>query len=61
MLYEVRVMHPNGKIKQVISPRQLSQMYWKNFEKDSSGITIPSNWRATVPRWVRERLDVEFL
>ncbi|UCD10374.1 MAG: hypothetical protein JSU88_06615 [Nitrospinaceae bacterium] len=61
MLYEVRVKQPNGEIKQVISPRQLSQRYWKNFEKSHSGITIPSNWKATVPRWVRERLDVEFI
>lgn len=60
MLYEVRVMQPNGKIKQVISPRQLSKRYWNNFHKANSGITVPSNWKATVPKWVQDRLDVEF-
>jgi len=60
MLYEVRVMQPNGKIKQVISPRQLSQRYWNNFEKAHSGITVPCNWKTTVPKWVRDRLDVEY-
>ena len=60
MLYEVRVMKPNGKIKEVIPVERLSQRYWSQFYNANKEISIPGNWKTRVPHWVQERLDIEF-
>jgi hypothetical protein len=60
MFYEVKVLDPQGKLKQVISANELRQVHWQNFKEMEEKNQLTTTGRERVPRWVKERLDVEF-
>ncbi len=60
MFHEVRVLTPQGEVKEVIPSNNLSNSYWKNFEQSENQISLTSTGRGKVPRWVKEKLDMEY-
>jgi hypothetical protein len=60
MFYEVKVLDPKGNLKQVISANELRQTHWQNFREMEEKNQLTTTGRARVPRWVKDRLDVEF-
>ena len=60
MFHEVKVFSQNGKLKKVVSSHELSQAYWKRFGNSEDKIGLTTTARANVPRWVKDRLDLEF-
>ncbi len=60
MFYEVRVKDPMGNVKQVITSQELRQAHWKNFKEMEEQNLLTSTGRDRVPRWVKDKLDVEF-
>jgi hypothetical protein len=60
MFHPVRVLNPKGKVKAIISEKELSQAYWdRYFNAEDSYNMVQSNSRQ-VPTWVKKRLDVEY-
>ncbi len=59
MLYQVRVLSEKGELKSTIPSDELSKLHWKNFQTMEDNITLTSSGRMGVPKWVRERLDLE--
>jgi len=60
MFHEVRVLSPKGEVKEVIPSDNLSDAYWQNFEQAENKISLTSTGRGKVPRWVKEKLDMEY-
>jgi hypothetical protein len=60
MFHEVRVLSPKGELKEVIPSDNLSDKYWENFEQAENKISLTSTGRGKVPRWVKEKLDMEY-
>ena len=60
MFHEVRVLSPKGDLKEVIPSKNLSEKYWKHFEQAEDQISLTSTGRGKVPKWVKERLDMEY-
>ena len=60
MFHEVRVLTPRGELKELIPSNNLSQRYWKNFEQAEDQISLTSTGRGKVPRWVKEKLDMDY-
>lgn len=60
MIFEVRVLDASGKIKKVISREEISRKHWEQFRKEEEGYCFAQAGKSTIPRWVKERLDIEF-
>ena len=60
MFHEVRVLSPEGNLKEVIPSNNLSDKYWKNFAQAEDQISLTSTGRGKVPKWVKDRLDMEY-
>ncbi len=60
MFYEMKVLDPKGNLKQVISANELRQTHWQNFREMEEKNQLTTTGRERVPRWVKDRLDVEF-
>ena len=60
MFHEVRILTPQGQLKEVIPSINLSNAYWKNFEQAENQISLTSTGRGKVPRWVKDKLDMEY-
>ena len=43
MFYEVRIFNPQGNLKKIVSPRDLSKTYWNSFNK-----TQPSKLESLI-------------
>lgn len=59
MLYQVRVLNPKGDLKNTVPSDELHKLHWKNFQTAEDNITLTSSGRLGVPKWVRQRLDLE--
>ena len=57
MIYEVRVLAPSGKVKQVISGEQLSHSHWEKFESRGNPFMLNKTERNNT--WIKERSDIE--
>ncbi|MBI5427631.1 MAG: hypothetical protein HZA02_05040 [Nitrospinae bacterium] len=60
MLYEVRVLDAEGKIKNVISSEELTRMFWKKFEKDEATRSFVDLGGSKIPSAIKRVLDIEF-
>ncbi|KMP11562.1 hypothetical protein UZ36_04120 [Candidatus Nitromaritima sp. SCGC AAA799-C22] len=60
MLREVRIFDPNGNLKKVISPETLTKRRWKKHNEDEEKITLMSTAKLKTPKWLKEKLDIEF-
>ena len=60
MLFEVKIYSPEGELKKVINRTQLSQRHWEKFKNDEEKVTFANNDRPRVPKWIKEKLDLEF-
>ncbi|MBC8284244.1 MAG: hypothetical protein H8E32_10555 [Nitrospinae bacterium] len=45
MIYQVRVLNPQGQTQQIINPEQLTQNYWNNFweQENNMGFKAANN------------------
>lgn len=50
MFYEVRILDKNGNIKKVLSSKELSKHYWKEFQEHAYTHTAPSKGRKIVKK-----------
>jgi hypothetical protein len=60
MFHEVRVLSPQGQLKEVIPSNNLSQLFWHSFRQAEDKISLTSTGRGKVPRWVKDKLDMEY-
>lgn len=60
MFYEVRVMDRNGRLRKVVSAKQLSRMYWQHFQKEETSRTTSGRAQNKIRREVRKRLAEEY-
>jgi hypothetical protein len=61
MIYPVKVLDKNGKVKKVISTSALQDDHWKRFYEDENNIGLMNGPRnANVPSHVRKRMAVDF-
>jgi hypothetical protein len=60
MFYQVRIFKSDGKLEKTIESEDLSAKFWDEFYNSENSITLVSNGKTKTPRWVKERLDVEF-
>jgi len=61
MFHEVRVFSPEGKLKKLISCKELKRKHWKKFEEMSHDLTIGRFSRGRIPGYVKQNLDNVFL
>jgi hypothetical protein len=59
MIYQVRVLAPSGKVKQVISRKQLSHSHWEKFENRGNPFML--NKTKQINAWIKERHDLEIV
>jgi hypothetical protein len=59
MIYEVKVLSPKGKVKKIISRKELAAIYWNKFQNCSREITLANSRRKRTARRIEERPDVE--
>ena len=57
MIYEVRVLGPSGKVKQVISGEQLSHSHWEKFENCGNPFMLHKTERINTR--IKQRPDME--
>ena len=60
MFHQVKIMNSEGKVKKVVPSGELSQRHWSNFQSSEDRISLTTSPTARVPRWVKEKLDMEF-
>jgi len=60
MFYQVRIFSPEGKLADTIESEELSKKFWDEFYKTENNISLVSNGKTQTPRWVKERLDLQF-
>ena len=60
MFHKVNVLNPRGKIKKIISRRELSKMHWKIYYQSEEKISLTTSATPRIPRWVKEKLDLEY-
>lgn len=60
MIYEVKIIKPDGSLKEVISSERLEKMYWDTFYKNEENIGLVTAPKAQVPAWVKQRLDLNY-
>ncbi|MBC8287922.1 MAG: hypothetical protein H8E42_10665 [Nitrospinae bacterium] len=60
MLYDVKIMNSQGKIKKIVSAQELSKSFWNKFQDEESNKTLNTSGRKQVPGWVKKRLDMEY-
>jgi len=60
MLYPVKILSPQGRVKKVISSVALSDMFWNSFNEKESNFSMVQSNDFRIPRWVKEKLDREF-
>ena len=60
MFYEVKVINPQGKIKKVVSSKELAKRHWKDFFITSSENWEVSSNKQRVPGWMKKKLDIEY-
>ncbi|MCF8719639.1 hypothetical protein [Nitrospina gracilis] len=60
MIYEVKIIKPDGSLKEVISSERLEKMYWETFYKNEENIGLVTAPKAQVPAWVKQRLDLNY-
>jgi hypothetical protein len=61
MFHEVKVFSPEGKLKKLISCKELKKSHWKKFEEMSYDLTIGRFSTGRVPGHVKQSLDNVFL
>ncbi|MFQ5482836.1 MAG: hypothetical protein ACE5ER_08755 [Nitrospinaceae bacterium] len=61
MIYPVKILDQNGKVKQIISSSSLTDKYWKEFYDEEESIGLMSGPRAKkIPESVRRQMDLQF-
>ena len=60
MFYDVKILDPKGKIKQVISGQELGKRYWTAFRMAEVNNTLNSSGNQRVRNWVKKRLDMGY-
>ena len=60
MFYDVKILDPQGKVKQIIPGQELGKRYWKAFRIAEANNTLNSSGNQRVPNWVKKRLDTEY-
>ena len=60
MFYEVKVLNPDGSMKNLISSNDLQKTHWDNFRKSEESLSLQTSERRKIPQWVKETLDVRF-
>ena len=61
MFHQVRILHPDGKLKAIISEDELSRIYWDRFINAENSYSMVNSDGKNVPSWVKNRLDLEFV
>lgn len=61
MFHEVKVFSPEGKLKKLISRKELKKEHWKKFDEMSYDLTIGRFSSGRVPGYVKQNLDNVFL
>ncbi|MBI4384799.1 MAG: hypothetical protein HY579_12290 [Nitrospinae bacterium] len=46
MFYEVRILDPKGKIKKVLTSKELSKRYWQDFKEQVRGQVASSLFKG---------------
>jgi len=57
MFYQVKIYHPDGKLKSTVSKKQLTEKHWEDFEQAESNIGLLTRAQKPVPAWVKAKLD----
>lgn len=60
MFYEVKVLNPDGTMKNVVSSDTLQKTHWDNFRKAEESMSLQTSDRRRVPQWIKEALDAKF-
>lgn len=60
MFYEVKVLNPDGSMKNIVSRDNLHKTHWDNFRKSEESLSLQTSERRKIPQWVKEALDVRF-
>lgn len=60
MIHEVKIIGRNGKVKKMISSKDLSRDHWKHFKESTDDENVVKLSRGRILRSIREKLDSEF-
>lgn len=60
MLHEVKILTPDGKLKKLISSKELHLDHWKQFEELGNDLNIGKLSRGRIVQQVKKQLEVEF-
>ena len=60
MFYQVKVLNSEGKIKKVISSKELSKRYWNTFFEDMSGDSAAKTASIKLARKKKKELEFHF-
>ncbi|KMP11563.1 hypothetical protein UR09_01190 [Candidatus Nitromaritima sp. SCGC AAA799-A02] len=61
MFHEVRIFDPKGNLKRVVSSKKLSKRHWQIYKSSEKQISAQNFSHHAVPKWVKEKLDIEFI
>jgi len=58
MLYDVKVLSPQGQIKKIVSSQELAKMHWKAFYTAEEGKSLNTSILKPVSGSVKKKLDL---
>jgi hypothetical protein len=50
MFYEVRILDKNGQVKKVLSSKELSKHYWREFQEHTYAHTAPNKGKKIAKK-----------
>jgi hypothetical protein len=60
MFYEVRILNAKGKLKKILSARELSRRYWENIREQEPGLKPGQAKARKLSSEMRRKLDMLF-
>ena len=60
MFYDVKILDPQGNIKENISGQELAKRHWKEFFIAEANKTLYTGGNQRVPNWMKKKLDMEY-
>jgi hypothetical protein len=60
MIYDVKILSPQGKTKKIISRQELGKRHWKDFFTANANSGMGSTNNTRVPGWLKKKLDTEY-
>lgn len=60
MFYDVRVLDPNMRARKIISARELTRKFWRDFYHGEKDKSFTKTGGKKIPQALRKKLEAQF-